>query len=475
MSSWKSSRPALCLALMAMILAVAGPATAQRQDGTISGTVKDPSGAVIPGASVTITQDQTGTVRTLLTSAVGTYSTPNLLVGSYTVLIEVPGFAPYTRKAVQVQAAQVVEVSATLAMANSSETIQVLAGADMVQSQTSQLTKSFDNKMVAELPTTSGQNTSVLNLSIYLPNTTTALGGTSGNGGSIGGLRGRQNSFSVDGVNNNDPSINIASQQVIPDAVQEFSLSTNQFSAEFGNAAGGQFNVVTKRGTNQLHGGARIYNVNRNYRARSNLASAANPNPRFDFNRLGGDLGGPILRNRLFLYGAYEYQTQGRQALGATATLPTASGLQTLKTLAANDAVRAILEQFPTAPSQSTTTPATVGSTTTQIPLGQVSLNAPDWVTQHDYIINSDLNMGKHSLRGGYLSTRRRLPQAPPVPQQQFFGSVATDNKKVTLSDIWVVGNSMVNEFRASYSRFVSAYRLEGLAATFPNVEITGS
>ncbi len=467
-------RSASFVVLLIFILVNACPAAAQRLDGTISGTVKDPSGAVIPGAVITIIGDAIGATRTVVTSEAGYYSAPNLLVGSYKVKIDVAGFAPYVRSNVQVQAAQVTEVTAELTVLGNEQTIQVHDGADLVQAQSSQLTKSFDDKIVTEISAVSGQNASVLNLAIYLPNTTTALGGTSGTGGSVGGLRGRQNSFSVDGVNNNDPSTTVVSQQVIPDAVQEFSLSSNQFSAEVGTAAGGQFNVVTKRGTNEFHGAAWLYNINRNYRAKSNLADPANPNPRFDYNRAGGSLGGPILHNRWFIFGAYEYTTQGREALGSTATLPTSAGLNTLRSLAANDAVRGILDQFPTAPTQSSTTPVNIGTSTTQIPVGNVSLSAPDWVTQHDYIINSDLNAAKHSIRGGYIFTRRRLPQAPSVPQAQFFAFAANDNKKVTFSDIWVINNSMVNEFRASYSRFINGTTLEGIAATFPNVEITG-
>jgi hypothetical protein len=166
--------------------------------------------------------------------------------------------------------------------------------------------------------------------------------------------------------------------------------------------------------------------------------------------------------------------TQGREGLGSSATLPTSNGLETLKRLAVNDAVRNILSQFPTAPSQASTTPVTIGSATTQIPIGNVSLTAPDWITQHDYLINTDINAGKHSIRGGYLYTRRRLPQAPTLPQQQFFAFTANDNKKVTLSDIWLINSSVVNEFRASYSRFISGATLQGTAAAFPNVEITG-
>ena len=159
--------------------------------------------------------------------------------------------------------------------------------------------------------------------------------------------------------------------------------------------------------------------------------------------RTGGNLGGPILRNHWFAFGAFEYQTQGCQALGSTATLPTDNGLQTRKNLAVNDAVRSILAQFPTAPTPSGTLPLTVGSTTSQIPIGRVSLSVPDYVTQYDYLINSDFNFAKHSVRGGYIYTRRRLPQAPPVPQPQFFASTSNGNKKVTLSDIWVINNIM--------------------------------
>ncbi len=458
--------------LSIMVLIGASRLAAQRLDGTISGTVKDPSGAVIPGATVTIVNDQTGVTRSLVASDAGYYTAPNLLVGSYTVNVEALGFSPYSRAKVQVQATQVVEVTVELTVAGSASTIQVVDGADLVQSQSSQLTKSFDNKLVAELPTVTGQNTSVLNLAIYLPNTTTALGGTSGSGGSVGGLRGRQNSFSVDGVNNNDPSTTVVSQQVIPDAVQEFSLSTNQFSAEVGSAAGGQFNVVTRRGTNEFHGGAWLYNINRNYNAKSNLADPANPSPRYDFNRTGGMLGGPVIRNRWFVFGAFEYQTQGREALGTTATLPTSEGLDTLKRLAVNDAVRQVLNQFPVAPSQTTSTPVTIGNGTIQIPLGDASLSSPDWFSQYDFLINSDVNAGRHSIRTGFIYSRLRSPQAADVPQPQFFAFNATDNKKVTLSDVWLVTNNVVNEFRASYSRFVNAYTMSGIAATFPNVEI---
>jgi hypothetical protein len=123
---------------------------------------------------------------------------------------------------------------------------------------------------------------------------------------------------------------------------------------------------------------------------------------------------------------------------------------------------------------QSATLPVTVGSTTTQIPVGQVSLTSPSYFNQYDYLINSDFNLAKHSVRGGVISTRRRAPTVPPLPQTQFYGFADNDNRKVSVSDIWVLNNTMVNELRASFSRLVTSSPLEGIAATYPNVQITG-
>src|SRR5205085_3568168 len=137
-----------------------------------------------------------------------------LPVGSYTLTIEAPGFAVYVRRAVQVVATQIMDVSASLVLGATTARVRVESGADVVQVESSQLSGTFEDRAISDIPTATGASLSVLNLSIYLPNTTTALGGTSGTGGSVGGLRGRQNSFSIDGVDNNDPNVTTVSQQV---------------------------------------------------------------------------------------------------------------------------------------------------------------------------------------------------------------------------------------------------------------------
>src|SRR5262249_29216603 len=154
----------------------------------------------------------------------------------------------------------------------------------------------------------------VLNLATLAPNTTLQGGGVLGQGGSIGGARPRMNNFTVDGLDDNRVDITGPQSNVVADAVAEFTLITNQFSAEYGHSAGGQLNVVTKGGTNNWHGSAFEFNQNKNYNAMDNIDKASpecqtNPSdckPRFDFNQAGGSVGGPIIKNRVFIFGAYQ-------------------------------------------------------------------------------------------------------------------------------------------------------------------------
>ena len=197
--------------------------------------------------------------------------------------------------------------------------------------------------------TTSG---SPLNLALLAPNTTTQGAGVLGEGGSIGGARPRMNSFSIDGVDDNRIDVTGHVSEVIPEAVEDFNLVTNLFSAELGHSAGGQFNIITKSGTNTWHGTAWGFNVNRDFNAMDNLekGSGLTSPRRFDFNRVGADIGGPLIQNKLFIYGAYQRLWEGLASAAVEQQAPTAEGLALLNGLAASDAVRNVLQQFPTAP-----------------------------------------------------------------------------------------------------------------------------
>jgi len=150
----------------------------------------------------------------------------------------------------------------------------------------------------------------LLNLAVLAPNVVAQPGGVTGIGGSVGGTRPRDNNFTVDGVDDNNLGVTGNNSTVIPDAVAEFNLTTNQFTAEYGHSAGGQFSLVTKTGTNNWHGSGEWYNQNKNYNSLDNLtrnaiAGGTIPGkPDFDNNRFGGTMGGPIVKNKWFVFGA---------------------------------------------------------------------------------------------------------------------------------------------------------------------------
>ena len=463
----------ICAAVL--VPAAAVPIHAQRLDGTLRITVSDTTGASVTDARVTVTNEATKVSVSTNVSSEGTYVLPNLLVGSYSITVEKEGFKKYVVKNVEVNSNQVTDAKAKIEVGDITSTMEVTTGAELVQTDSSQLSSTLGGRVANEVPinTLGG---SVLELAVGLPNTTTQEGGVLGSGGSIGGTRPRFNGFSIDGVDDNRADVNGPITPVIQDSVAEFTLLTNQFSAENGHSAGGQFAITTKSGTNNWHGEAHEYDRNRNYDAPNNQekdrikAGTQKDKDRFDYNRLGASVGGPIIKNRLFIFGAYEFQNNGLAANSPTATLPTAVGLSLLTAMAANSKVKDILAQFPVAPSA--TDAVTVNGTS--IPVGQFQSIAPSFTNQHDFIVNADLNLGKHQLRGRVLYDRFRAPDFnADLPQSQFLGTNAFDARKAIFTDAWSVSSHLVNDFRASYSRNVGpALVIPAGFENFPNVGI---
>ncbi|MBS1839628.1 MAG: TonB-dependent receptor, partial [Acidobacteria bacterium] len=273
------------------------------------------------------------------------------------------------------------------------------------------------------------------------------------------------------------------------ESIAEFSLLTNQFSAEYGHSAGGIFNIITKSGTNNWHGAAWEFNRNRDLDAATNQEKQGNKGQpdiknRFDYNRFGASLGGPIKRDKIFIYGAYEFQNQGLASAGATVVMPTAAGLAQLQALNPNSAVSAILTQFPLAPTSNGAAHCNSGSGDTKpsfacvngqaIEVGTFNSVAPSFSNQHDFTVNADANLGKHQLRGRFLYDRLRLPQVNPIqPQAQFTGAQTDDARKILFTDAWSISPRWINDFRASYSRLNGPNdTVPANFSNFPNVEI---
>jgi hypothetical protein len=389
----------------------------------------------------------------------------------YAVEVEAPGFSKYTRKDVEVLPNQVITANARLVVAAQGTIVEVVSGSEVVQTTTSQLSHDFGSRAVTDLPSP-GLGGGPLNLALLAPNTTTQGAGVLGEGGSIGGARPRLNSFNIDGVDDNRVDVTGHTSEVIPEAVADFNLVTNMFSAEVGHSAGGQFNIVTKSGTNNWHGSFWEFNNNRDFNAMDNLekGSGLTDPRRLDRNRAGADIGGPLIRNKLFVYGAYQFSNVGLAAAAVQQLAPTPEGLVLLNSMAATEPVRNILNQFPTAPVANAPAQTVNG---VEIPIGTFQPAAPSYLNQHDFNINSDVNLARHQLRGRFLYDRQRSPNVnPDTPLAQFTGSIGADNRKVIFTDAWAVSDRVINDFRLSYSRFVQSFTVPGQFANFPNAKV---
>jgi len=240
--------------ILGLALVFSMPMAAQRITGTLRGQVLDPSGAAVPDAQVTATNQETGVSVKITATSAGTYSFPSLIPGLYKVEVEAKGFKNFLKTGVNVIANQDNVADAHVDLGIATEVVEVSGGSVAIQTTSSELNNTFDSRAM-DLPNGAGTlNGSPLNLAVLAPNVVAQPGGVTGIGGSVGGTRPRDNNFTVDGVDDNNLGVTGNNSTVIPDAVGEFNLTTNQFSAEYGHSAGGQFSLVTKTGTNNWHG-----------------------------------------------------------------------------------------------------------------------------------------------------------------------------------------------------------------------------
>jgi outer membrane receptor protein involved in Fe transport len=289
-------------------------ALAQESGGaTINGTVTDPSGALIAGAKVTATQVATGTQRTTQSSSAGLYSLSALPAGAYDLTIEATGFKQVKFAAVTVSVGAVMTLDARLEIGAAQEIVDVSAAAPVVETTRSQTSTIVDQKSVANLPI-NGRN--FLDFAVLTPGV--VRDPSRGGDLSFGGQRGTANSLTVDGSDANNvffgQSTGRAGTGRSPysfsqDAVQEFQVSANGYAAEVGRAGGGVINVITKSGTNDLHGTAFEFFRDKSLNANSWENNRARlPKRNYHFNQFGGNIGGPIRKNRAFFFFDYDGQ-----------------------------------------------------------------------------------------------------------------------------------------------------------------------
>jgi Carboxypeptidase regulatory-like domain len=451
-----SCRRAASIVIVMVCLALS--ALGQRTTGTLRGQVLDPQGAVVGNATVTVVNENTGVSQSVTTSSAGTWNLPALLPGRYTVGVEASGFRKFSQRGVSVLVDQDNVADARLQLGSASETVEVNASVAQVETTSSSLNNNFDSNQVLNVPVTGGTLYSALNLAILAPNTIAQPGGTQGIGGAVGGTRPRDNNFTVDGVDDNNLGVTGPNSIVILDAVNEFALQTNQFSAEYGHSAGGQFNLVTKNGTNAYHGSGEWYAQNRNFNSLDNLTKAAilsntpgvTRQPPYDNNRGGGTFGGPIFKDKLFFFGAYEYTDLHGSGGPINLNAPTAAGLSALQSMAADSDVTAILNNFPVAPAA--THSVTVNGQS--IPVGPLTIISPILNREHDVQANIDYHRGKHQFGTRFLMNQSKQIFPVNTSQAIFNQDLLLRNRKIALTDAWSISSTAVNDLRFQYAYF---------------------
>jgi hypothetical protein len=458
---------------------LAAPAiSGQTIDGDVVGAVFDATGAGVPHATVGLENMATGVKSGAKTAADGTYRFSNVPVGGYTVTVEAPSFAEFQLKGIRVELNETKTVNATLHPATVKTEITVAEAPALLNTTTALIANTYTTREAEDLAVANNGANGALDLSLLSGGVASSGGVGAGAGPAVDGQRPRDNNFTIEGVDDNRKDVTGPTTLVPNEAVAEFSLLQTQYSAEFGHSAGGQFNTVIKNGTNDLHGSLFEYMVNRHLMAldQAYARQGYTSVPRYDNNRFGGDIGGPIRKNKLFYYGLVEANPEGSYStLSQAIDAPTAAGYQMLAAVPGLSQTNlGVLEKYlPAAPVQNDgTTP--VGNA--NIPLGITPVVAPsysnfyNWLGSLDYTLSSadQLRVRVVANRLSKIDTTANLPQ--------FWAPMLTTNELASISEFHTFAPNLFNELRLAYSRFDNSdqppnIQYPGLAQ-FPNIKI---
>lgn len=455
------------LLVLALLLLASAVAFGQAISGDVIGTVVDKTGAVVPAATVTAVNTATGVKATTTSTSSGEYRFGNLSIGTYDITASAKGFATAAVKDVVVSLNKTVAIKVTLAPASVSTQVDVTEAAAAIDTSSAQLQSSYDSKATQDLPSVS-VGSGVLNLALLQSGVGTATAVGAGSGPSVGGQRPRNNNFTVEGVDNNDKGVTGPLIVVPNDAVQEFTVLQNQYSPEFGHSTGGQFNSVVVSGTNAFHGRAYDYFQNRNLNGVDYDFARNNPgltsNPRYDNNRFGGQIGGPVIKNKLFFFFNYTYQPIGQASTPGTVCAPTTAGYNTLSSIAGVSASNVNgLKQFALAP---TSDPATCGGAPLvkgqTIDIGPIPIAAPNYNNTKYLVSAADWNIGANDqFRARYLWNKvASIDTSAALPA--FFTTLTLPYDLITAAEYHTFSPMVSNELRVGYNRYGYNYTVPG-------------
>ncbi len=426
---------------------------------TLNGTVRDVAGAIIPGATVTVRNLTTNQTRTTTTESDGSYRIPAIAVGEYELKAEAAGFAPYFNPEVTLALGRSTSLDISLPAAGVNAQVTVTDRPPALDATQTAVTTSIDPERIEELPVNSRN---YLEFTLLAPGVAPSNQPGSGSGGAasgspladsgftFGGLRARSNSISIDGLDNTDETTGAACIALSPEIIREFQIVNNGQSAEFGGAAGGAINVVTRVGENQFHGDVFTFFANERFNSREAFSDPS-PAGRLRFRRVqpGVALGGPIKRDRLFFYAAAEQEhLSAEDEAEISASTRTRINSLLASGFAPRLAVRSLTSgRFP------------IGSDETEM-AGKLT-----YIATQRHTLNFRFAFTNLRDRGDGFNTDL-------LTDRSARGSVYTKDYQWTTSAISVLSSKLVNDFRFQVSR---RYVLTRAGDTVgPGVEIVG-
>jgi hypothetical protein len=458
------NRMLLCVAIAAIM---ALPAGAQYTTASLGGTVMDASGAAIPDAKVTVRNTETGFTQSVNASGVGAFLFPRLPIGSYELRAEKEGFATNVQSGLRLAVDQAANVSVTLQVGQVANQVTVTGETELVTTRTAAAGQVVNQLPIIELPL-NGRRPERL---MYLAAGTVDLGRDNcricGNGGvypgeetpGVNGAGLGQVNFQMDGADHNDTYLNSSLPFPNPDSVQEFSLVSTNFSAEYGNAAGGIVNIVTRSGTNQIHGTAFEFLRNGDLNARQFFAPAQDQLKR---NQFGGSAGGPLVKDKLFYFGTFQGTRVRNINNGIVQFVPTAEQ----RTGDFSSVSTKLIDPVTKAALVNNQIPANRISPVTkyfldQIPLpngpgGRLTFSSTGIIqTENQAMGKADYVAGKQQISGRYFFTDFDAP--PVIPAANVLAAPSSGNRvrvqNVALNHTFTVSPTLLINTTFGYNR----------------------
>lgn len=468
----------VCLLAQAL-LPLAGTAHAQISTASIVGTVLDQSGAAIAGAIVTATQTATGMVRTATTGKNGLFSMPVLPLGPYSLKVSSPGFAEFEQAGIVLTVGQVANLPITLHPGNVSQTVTVSANASMLNTTGGDTVQLIGQKPVEDLPLDGRNPASLLNLIGGVSNPMLNGGGGTSSAilqaaltyptettAAIHGVRSGGVYYSLDGADNVDPYQVTAGPFPNPDMINEINVVTGNYDARYVSAPGGAVNIVTKSGTNQIHGNVFEFVRNGDVNAAPffsyNAVTGKKTVDPLKRNQYGADLGAPILRDRWFIFGGYQGTRITDNACCITYSVPnTQERTGDLSQYYAPNSILNPATGMPFPGNQVGPLDPTTQALLKYIPLPSdpsvsdaFSFPVPTFETEQSYVVKTDFAHGSHRIFGRYFYDLYNLPPTG-IPNGDILPSQRGQNHhwhNATGGDTWVHGN-LVSDARFSFIR----------------------